>query len=484
MGTNAARDRSARARLAGTVLAGALALAACASVDGRAPALASGIDRASFDPSVRAQDDFFRAVNGAWLKKTPIPPDKSRIGAFAGISEKTEAQLRALVEEAARTRSDADARASATSTRASWTRPRSSAPAGAARRRAGGDRRAASVDTLGAAMRPPRPDSASTCRSATGINLDAATRARYVPSLGQGGLACPTATTTLSTATSSFAQARAALRRVPRAAAVALGHRRRRGDAGRRRGRARDRARAGPVDAGREPRSGQDLQPACRARRARVAGARLRLGRLARRRPASPARTSEIVVRQPSYLHAPSRRWSRATPLPAWKAYLRAAPARRLRALPAPRPSSTRASPSSARRCAARSRTKPRWKRGVALVQQSIGRGARQALRRALLPAGSQGADGAAGRQPARRLSREHRRARLDERRRPSEEAQAKLATFTAEDRLSGPLARLLRRSRSARDDLLGNVDARARLRGRRASSPSSASRSTATSGA
>ena len=85
MGTGAARDRSARARLAGVVLAGALALAACAAVGGRAPALGSGIDRASFDPSVRAQDDFFRAVNGTWLKKTPIPPDKSRIGAFPGM---------------------------------------------------------------------------------------------------------------------------------------------------------------------------------------------------------------------------------------------------------------------------------------------------------------------------------------------------------------------------------------------------------------
>ena len=53
---------------------------------GAGPALAAesaapsiqGLDRSSFDPSVRPQDDLFRAVNGLWLKNTEIPADKSR----------------------------------------------------------------------------------------------------------------------------------------------------------------------------------------------------------------------------------------------------------------------------------------------------------------------------------------------------------------------------------------------------------------------
>ncbi len=66
-----------------------------------AEALTSGIDTAHFDPRVRVQDDFFRHVNGVWLDSTPIPADKARIGAFEHIQDETQAQLRALIDEAA-----------------------------------------------------------------------------------------------------------------------------------------------------------------------------------------------------------------------------------------------------------------------------------------------------------------------------------------------------------------------------------------------
>ena len=36
-----------------------------------------GVDVANFDLSHRPQDDFFRYVNGGWLKKTQIPSDRS-----------------------------------------------------------------------------------------------------------------------------------------------------------------------------------------------------------------------------------------------------------------------------------------------------------------------------------------------------------------------------------------------------------------------
>ena len=41
----------------------------------------SGIDTSGFDTSVRAQDDYYEYINGTWLERTKIPPDKSNYGA-------------------------------------------------------------------------------------------------------------------------------------------------------------------------------------------------------------------------------------------------------------------------------------------------------------------------------------------------------------------------------------------------------------------
>ena len=87
----------------------------------------SGIDQAQFDHRFAPQDDFFRHVNGAWLARTEIPADRATYGTFVELSDRTETDLRALVEAlAARTRTDGRDRRrnrSATCTRPSWTRP-------------------------------------------------------------------------------------------------------------------------------------------------------------------------------------------------------------------------------------------------------------------------------------------------------------------------------------------------------------------------
>jgi putative endopeptidase len=70
----------------------------------------SGIDMHNFDAAVRAQDDFYRHVNGTWLKKTEIPADKIGWGAFYEIRESIQPQLRALIEEAAKNGKDAEAK--------------------------------------------------------------------------------------------------------------------------------------------------------------------------------------------------------------------------------------------------------------------------------------------------------------------------------------------------------------------------------------
>ena len=69
-----------------------------------APApLTSGLDVASFDKTVRPQDDLFRHVNGGWLARTEIPADKASVGGFTDAYDRTQEQLKAIVDQAAAT---------------------------------------------------------------------------------------------------------------------------------------------------------------------------------------------------------------------------------------------------------------------------------------------------------------------------------------------------------------------------------------------
>ena len=68
------------------------------------PVLRSGLDTSAFDPSVRPQDDLFRAVNGAWLKATEIPADKPEYGTFIELRDRADERVRRIVEELAAAR--------------------------------------------------------------------------------------------------------------------------------------------------------------------------------------------------------------------------------------------------------------------------------------------------------------------------------------------------------------------------------------------
>jgi putative endopeptidase len=65
------------------------------------PARATGIDTQYIEPAVRAQDDFYRHLNGKWLKTVEIPADQSSWGSFDELYEKSLADLRGLIEKAA-----------------------------------------------------------------------------------------------------------------------------------------------------------------------------------------------------------------------------------------------------------------------------------------------------------------------------------------------------------------------------------------------
>ena len=61
----------------------------------------SGIDAAAVDPAVRPQDDLFAHVNGRWLATTEIPADRGRYGTFDVLRETAEENVRRIIEEVA-----------------------------------------------------------------------------------------------------------------------------------------------------------------------------------------------------------------------------------------------------------------------------------------------------------------------------------------------------------------------------------------------
>jgi len=62
------------------------------------PALRSGIDLQYVDGSVRPQDDAYQYLNGKWLRTFQLPPDKGLVGSFTAIEDATEEQLRSIVD--------------------------------------------------------------------------------------------------------------------------------------------------------------------------------------------------------------------------------------------------------------------------------------------------------------------------------------------------------------------------------------------------
>jgi len=69
----------------------------------------SGVARADIDARIRPQDDFYLNANGGWLKRTVFPADKSYIGPAAEMQDRIQIQLRALIATAQRRPGDAEA---------------------------------------------------------------------------------------------------------------------------------------------------------------------------------------------------------------------------------------------------------------------------------------------------------------------------------------------------------------------------------------
>jgi len=103
---------SSRGAVSRLVLGGAFVIAAGGAAVAVSPAVAAaqstvkalGIDTTNFDRSVRPQDDFFRFVNGGWLKRTEIPQDASSWGAFNELREGSRTALHTILDSALTTK--------------------------------------------------------------------------------------------------------------------------------------------------------------------------------------------------------------------------------------------------------------------------------------------------------------------------------------------------------------------------------------------
>src|SRR5438552_1892725 len=65
---------------------------------------AVGRNLPAVDTSVRPGDDFYKYTNGAWLKATPIPPDRSSTSDGAVLSELADQRTREIIEATASNR--------------------------------------------------------------------------------------------------------------------------------------------------------------------------------------------------------------------------------------------------------------------------------------------------------------------------------------------------------------------------------------------
>ncbi len=61
--------------------------------------LSAGIDQGELDSAIRPQDDLFRHVNGKWIERTEIPSDKARYGSFYLLAEEAEKAVRDIIVE-------------------------------------------------------------------------------------------------------------------------------------------------------------------------------------------------------------------------------------------------------------------------------------------------------------------------------------------------------------------------------------------------
>ncbi len=77
------------------------------SASGAAKQDTHGIVVANMDPAIKPGDSFYLYANGAWMRRTEIPPDRRSVGVFSTLDDLSNQRTRELIEEAAKSKSPA-----------------------------------------------------------------------------------------------------------------------------------------------------------------------------------------------------------------------------------------------------------------------------------------------------------------------------------------------------------------------------------------
>jgi predicted metalloendopeptidase len=335
-------------------------------------AAVSGIALGDIDSSVRAQDDFYAHANGLWLKRTTFPADKAYVGPAQEMQDRIQQQLRALIE-AAPSAADPEAKKVAdfyasfmneAAVAGLGARPLAAELAGIAAVR---DR--AQLGALWAHLGRIGVEAPF----GMGIGQDDRDATRYVPQLDQSGLGLPTRDYYLKLDDAKFRETRTQyLAYLARLLALADGH---------------DRATAGSTATARsvlalETEIARGQWTPVENRDPIKGYNKVALGDLPALAPALdwPAylaaaglagKTPDLLVHQPSYLHALDALLG-SVPLATWQAYTRT------RLLDAYAPLLSPAFVSAnfdfkGKVLNGTSQMRPRWQRGIRLVNGSLG---------------------------------------------------------------------------------------------------------------
>ena len=92
-----------------SLLAAALLLSGTSAI--AEPAVQSGVDLQALDRQTRPQDDFYQFANGGWLDNTPIPDIYSGYTIYHQVYEDAEVALKAIIEQAAQNKQQAGSEA-------------------------------------------------------------------------------------------------------------------------------------------------------------------------------------------------------------------------------------------------------------------------------------------------------------------------------------------------------------------------------------
>jgi putative endopeptidase len=89
------------ARVAGAIVA-LLAVQSGSAATPASNVMASGIDTQFEDANVRPQDDIYQYLNGKWLASTKIPADKPGYGTFDKLYDESQEQLKSIIDAASK----------------------------------------------------------------------------------------------------------------------------------------------------------------------------------------------------------------------------------------------------------------------------------------------------------------------------------------------------------------------------------------------